>query len=143
MLGLIFALIALGAGWGACRLLRCSMSLAPSLGLAVLAVLASSCVGLGVPLVFAMAGVVVVLLVGVRRELRPKITKNFRPKLGELALVVAAAGPALILGLTLAPLATPISNHDGAFHVETIDALRRGQFVPGWYPIGFHTAVAA
>jgi hypothetical protein len=43
----------------------------------------------------------------------------------------------------MAGLDAPVSTHDGAFHVETIENLRRGVPVQSWYPIGFHSSVAA
>lgn len=60
-----------------------------------------------------------------------------------LLLAVAVATPALLLGAALAGVDAPVSTHDGAFHVETIDLLRHGDSIQMWYPVGFHTTAAA
>ena len=60
-----------------------------------------------------------------------------------LLLVCGCVLPLLLLGAAFASVEAPISTHDGAFHVETIDGLRSGAAAPGWYPIGFHASVAA
>jgi hypothetical protein len=48
-----------------------------------------------------------------------------------------------MLGSAFAGIEAPVSTHDGAFHVETIDSLRRGVPLETWYPVGFHSTVAA
>jgi len=60
-----------------------------------------------------------------------------------LVLALSAALPALMLGSAFAGVEAPVSTHDGAFHVEAIDSLRRGVPFATWYPIGFHASVAA
>jgi hypothetical protein len=64
-----------------------------------------------------------------------------RVTLGLLAAAVAI--PIGLLGAALASVDAPVSTHDGAFHVETIDNLRRGVPIDGWYPMGFHASAAA
>jgi len=143
VLGLVFALVVLAAGLLAVRAARLPDHLAPSAGLGVLAIITTWCAMLGVAplarsaLVAALAGGGVLLwLAGWRRQRRG-------PRRTDLVVVAAALGPGLLLGVAFAGLAVPASNHDGAFHVETIDALRRGQPLGGWYPIGFHASAAA
>ena len=58
-------------------------------------------------------------------------------------LAAAVAIPWLLLGLALVGVDAPVSTHDGAFHVESVDNLRRGVPVEGWYPMAFHGSVAA
>jgi hypothetical protein len=48
-----------------------------------------------------------------------------------------------MLGTAFAGIEAPVSTHDGAFHVEAIDSLRRGVPLETWYPVGFHATVAA
>jgi len=60
-----------------------------------------------------------------------------------LLLGLGAIIPALMLGFAFSGVEAPVSTHDGAFHVETIDQLRLGLRVDGWYPTGFHAAMAA
>jgi hypothetical protein len=48
-----------------------------------------------------------------------------------------------MLGSAFAGIEAPVSTHDGAFHVEAIDSLRRGVPLETWYPVGFHATVAA
>ena len=58
-------------------------------------------------------------------------------------MIGATLLPPLLLGVALASVDAPVSTHDGAFHVEMVDNLRRGVPIQGWYPIGFHASVAA
>src|SRR5579864_412683 len=73
-------------------------------------------------------------------------TRWDEPRVDRVAIAIlglALVLPWLLLGLALAGIEAPISTHDGAFHVELIDHLRRGVPIDGWYPIGFHSSVAA
>jgi hypothetical protein len=146
MLGVLFALTVLAAGWAMCRLLRCDVGLAPALGLAVLAVLSTWCVALGLPPVSAVGAVLVVVGAAC---LAPQWTTGPIPNPGDVhlgaALIVGVAAlvPAFVLGVTFASLDVPISNHDGAFHVERIAGVLQGQDVAPWYPMGFHASLAA
>jgi hypothetical protein len=60
-----------------------------------------------------------------------------------LIAVAACLAPLLLLGIAFAGVEAPLSTHDGAFHVETINALRHGARPNTWYPIGFHALAAA
>src|SRR5206468_8048265 len=113
-------------------------------GLGLLAVVATWCSRFGaLPLpgsvlivVCALAGVA--YLAGVPRR-RPDTS-------GLQALLLLLAGtavPCALLGAAFAGLEAPLSTHDGAFHVETVDALRHGIPRDTWYPIGFHALAAA
>jgi hypothetical protein len=112
-------------------------ALAPAMGLAVLAVASVWGAAFGAP--SWVSGVLLAALVAVGVQ-RLDLRKNRR-----LLAVLAAAAllPLLLLGVAFAGIEVPVSNHDGAFHVETIEALRHGVQPPMWYPIGFHTSVAA
>src|SRR4051794_6526202 len=117
MLGLAFALVAVGAGVAAIaalRLERKALALAPAIGLAVLPALSVWLVLLNVPTWLAGAVLLVLpllsaLLVRGERRQRPGWTA------GLLALAVVL--PAVLLGLAFGDLEVPTSVHDGAFHV--------------------------
>jgi hypothetical protein len=144
MLGVLFALVALLLGWATCRGLRVDLAIAPAAGLALMAIVTSWGLAAGTPLtpVLVMAiGLATAMAVALHRTDHPKPTRR---QLWTLALLVLAAVlPALLLGVAFAGLGAPVSNHDGAFHVETIDALRRGVHFDTWYPRGYHAAIAA
>src|SRR5919204_2513694 len=132
LLGVVFALLALGVGALACRVLRVESDLAPLLGLASLAVTATwGIIAFGFPAAMVGISLLMTAAVGLRA---------WRPS--PLVVVVAAA-PVVVLGVAFAGLEVPVSNHDGAFHVETIDALRTGSTGAFWYPRGYHASVAA
>ena len=62
------------------------------------------------------------------------------------AISVALITTLVVLGQSVSVQAgVPDYVHDGAFHTEMIDALRRGSPLPGygWYPSGFHAPAAA
>src|SRR6266542_1847130 len=146
MLGLAFALAAVAVGLVGARALRPrheQLALAPVIGLAALPVLSLWLGVLGVPLWLRGATLLVLGVWGVVASTRA--VRAVRLELGWTGalLAVAVVTPALILGLAFAGLEVPPSAHDGAFHVETIDAIRRGAPVSTWYPTGFHSMLAA
>lgn len=146
MLGLAFALAAVAVGLAGARALRPrheQLALAPVIGLAALPVLSLWLGVLGVPLWLRGATLLVLGVWGVVASTRA--VRAVRLELGWTGalLAVAVVTPALILGLAFAGLEVPPSAHDGAFHVETIDAIRRGAPVSTWYPTGFHSMLAA
>jgi hypothetical protein len=143
MLGVLFALIALLLGWAVCRALGLPLALAPVAGLAALAVSASWTVAAALPLTPVMVVLVgVSVLVAVRRPARfPDPTRADIPTIALLAF--AALVPAALLGIAFAGLDVPTNNHDGIYHVEIVDALRRGVHFDTWYPRGYHAAIAA
>jgi len=139
VLGLGFALLVCAAGLGGVRLLRLARwELAPPLGLALLVVPAIWFAAAGLPP--WLAGLLGLSLAAVGLA-SYRLVRTDRWTLG--LLLVATALPALLLGLAFAGLEVPVSNHDGAFHVENVDMLRRGVAVTTWYPLGFHATVAA
>jgi hypothetical protein len=146
LIGVVFVLLALGCGLAVNRVLRVPWSLAPLSGLASVAVLAVWCGALGAPPVVGAVLLVVLAGLGVTPALWT-MRKSWRGVVAcrgpILVLAAAAAIPALLLGTALAGVDVPISTHDGAFHVETIDSLRRGVPVQMWYPTGLHASVAA
>jgi len=145
LIGLLFAVLAVGCGVGVNRVLRAPLSLAPVTGLAAVAVIGVGCGAIGAPPLLGTGGVVALALGGaisgltLLRRASPSVYAGRGPL---LVLTMAAAIPALLLGTAFAGVDTPVSTHDGAFHVETIDSLRRGVPVQMWYPTGFHASAA-
>jgi hypothetical protein len=135
MLGIVFALVVVAAGLSLARVFpKAQWELAPALGLGLLPVMAVWCSVAHAPP--WLAGVLIVALAAFTR-----IPRELSRTTASL-LVVSTMLPAVLLAISFAGVEVPVSNHDGAFHVETIDALRRGEYVATWYPIGFHAAVA-
>src|SRR6266566_3602200 len=144
--GLLFAVLAVACGLGVTRALRVPLSLAPMSGLAAMAVIGVWCGAFGTPPQLGTGLVVMLALAGATTVLisLPSTWHNASACRGPLlVLALATAIPAVLLGTAFAGADTPVSTHDGAFHVETIDSLRRGVPVQMWYPIGFHASVAA
>jgi hypothetical protein len=148
LVAVLFCVAIWSAGFGVLRVLGLAkgllgFGLAPSLGLAVLAI-ASTWAGLirlppPVPGVF----VGVIALVGV--ALAATDYSNTARAIGSLAreqpralLLVCAATvvPVVAMGVAFADIQAPLSPHDGAFHVETTEAFRQGTAVSAWYPPG-------
>ncbi len=146
-IGLLFAVLATLCGLALTSGLRVHWSLAPFVGLAAMAVTTSWCVRLGAPPLLSTAVVVSMAVVGAAVAAREAVQARKLPNIGDrvtLAVLAAAvAVPWVLLGTVLAGMDAPVSTHDGAFHVELIDSLRRGAPVDGWYPMGFHSSVAA
>ncbi|GAC1325879.1 MAG: hypothetical protein NVSMB2_24670 [Chloroflexota bacterium] len=147
VIGLIYASVALACGVTAQRVFRLDLSLAPLSGLACVAVVSSWCAILGAPPFVASGLVLLATLCGIAlagRALRQDGGRVWRTcRAPTLVLAGAVLLPLVLLGIPFAGLETPVSTHDGAFHVETIDALRRGAFSSTWYPVGFHATVAS
>jgi len=145
-IGILFAILAALCGLALNRGLRVPLSLAPLSGLAAVVVLASWSTAVGLPpgwrsglvSVLALGGLGVAIAAVLRA--RPALRARWLPL---LLLALSVAIPALMLGFAFAAVEAPVSTHDGAFHVETIDKLRLGLRVEGWYPTGFHASVAA
>lgn len=147
LIGLICASVVLAVGMAAQRVLRMDVTLAPLVGLPCVAVVSTWCAILGAPpptngvLVVALA--LIGLLLSASRAV-PAFRAVWRVcRWPAIAIVVATLLPVVVLGAPFAGLEAPVSTHDGAFHTETIDALRRGTFVSTWYPVGFHATVAS
>lgn len=146
VIGVLFCVLAVLGGLAIARVLRTPISLAPLTGLAAMAVVTTFTAWLHLPPAAGTALVVSAALAGALRaglDATHSSTRTRPPRLVSALLIGSAALPALILGLAFAGLEAPLSTHDGAFHVEMIDNLRRGVPVQTWYPMGFHTSVAA
>lgn len=143
--GVVVAFLASLCGLAVCRVLRGPISLVPFGGLAAMAVLTTWCAAAGVPPVLSTGLVVLLAMVGVGvaiNTLRRTGLQKVDPVAGGV-LLAAVLVPWLLLGVALVGVDAPVSTHDGAFHVEVVDSLRRGVPVQGWYPMGFHTTIAA
>ena len=146
VIGLAYALLATLCGVAVQRGLRQSWSSAPLSGLAIIAVLTSWTTALHLPPLAGSSALVLLALAGLACAARalPSLMRNARACRAPAVLLVAATfTPALLLGTAFAAVEAPVSVHDGAFHVETIDRLRQGLTVENWYPLGFHTSLAA
>jgi hypothetical protein len=141
---LFSALVVLG-GLPIARLLRVPTSLAPLTGLAGIVVVTTFTAWLRLPSAAGTALVTGAALAGALRSglAATSLSTRTSARLAAALLIGSAAVPALILGLAFAGLEAPLSTHDGAFHVEMIDRLRHGLAIDTWYPMGFHTSVAA
>jgi hypothetical protein len=155
LLGVAFSVAAVLAGVAVARALRLSLGLlrvglTPSLGLAGLAIATSWNTLLGGPpiaatlMVVALGGLGVGVLARDRDGLRVAPSRPGPPRRWLWAtLGLSLALPALVGGVGFAGVLAPLSGHDGAFHVETIQGLRLGERWQGWYPVGFHAVLAA
>lgn len=136
MLGLIFALLIVAVGLLVAGRHR---HLATVLGLGIVLPLCAWLPLVGVPPWVRGLAVVALAVAGVIVS-RPRPARSLTNGL----LLIAVLLPAVLLGVAFAGIEVPVSAHDGAFHVETIDALRQGSnTVSTWYPSGFHSTMAA
>src|SRR5216683_173025 len=151
MVSVFFVVLVLACGAALTRGLRLPLNVAPLAGLAGMAVLTTWCARLGAPPLVSSGLIVVGAIVGVsgtvlsaRKAEKAEVEKNARAwRVPLIVLAISAAIPALMLGSVFAGVEAPVSTHDGAFHVEAIDSLRRGVPLETWYPVGFHATVAA
>jgi len=150
VIGVLFAVLAALCGVGVTRACRGPLSLAPITGLAAMAVLTTWCARLGVPPLVGTLGVVGLAIAGLgvagcalRVTRSAAVAVALRDQVTTILLVVSVVIPTVLLGAAMASVDAPVSTHDGAFHVETIENLRQGVAVQGWYPMGFHTSVAS
>jgi hypothetical protein len=155
LLGVAFSVVAVLAGVAVAWALRLPagllrVGLAPSLGLAGLAIAATWDTLLGGPpiaatlMVVALGGLGLGLLARGRDQPRVAAGKPGPPTRWLWAtLGLGLALPMLVGGIGFAGVLAPLSGHDGAFHVETVQGLRLGQPWHGWYPVGFHAVLAA
>lgn len=136
MLGVILAALVVGVGLTVVRALGIDKALAPAAGLASIVVAASWLAALHVPLLLVGVAMIGVAAAGVRGVRGERLSWTIG------ALGIAVAVPTVLLLAAFASMDVPVSTHDGAFHVETVDALRHGQLLQSWYPTGFHVTVA-
>jgi hypothetical protein len=155
VLGVVSALLMMGAGCAALRLLGIAqrpvmLGLAPVVGFALLAVLSTWGLQIGVPETMVGILLLVVCLAGLVLGVRAWVIQ------GELKRRVHWPAAAMLVCALLIPLVVlpqaisiqagvPDYTHDGAHHAETVDALRHGSRIAGfaWYPTGFHAPAAA
>ncbi len=147
-LAVLLALLTLAAGYGVVRLLGLSkgavaFGLVPATGLAVCAVVATWVGWLAIPpplagLIVLAIGIVGVALLVADRDWLAASFGGFVRQDRRAALVLAAAVlvPLVCMAIAFVQVQTPLSPHDGAFHVETSDAYRRAASLVGWYPPG-------
>jgi hypothetical protein len=145
---LIFTALVLTTGYAVLRPLglakgACAPGLLPGAGLAALACLLTwtALAGLPAPLPgIAVAGVSVAgfALIVVDREPLLTASRGFLHKQRWAAIWLGASlvVPIVSLSVAFAGLQVPLSPHDGAFHVETADAVRNAIAVGSWYPPG-------
>ena len=148
LVAIVFSLLALTTGYAALRGLGLAkgvsaLGLVPAAGLAVMAVVATWSGLLGAPppspgvLVLACSLCAVLLMLRERDVLLSASAGFLRQHRGAAALLTASAViPMVSLGVAFAGVQAPLSPHDGAFHVETSDAFRRGAAQLDWYPPG-------
>jgi hypothetical protein len=132
-------------------LLRClglakgvvALGLAPSAGLAILCVASTWAGSLQAPPQLPGAVVLVFVLVGLgfcvhdREALFEAMGALLHDqRLAGATLVAALAVSCVAMGVAFAAVQAPLSPHDGAAHVETSDAFRRGAALANWYPPG-------
>src|SRR5437879_2903986 len=144
----------IGAGFAGLRLVGVSrgpsaLGLAPAAGIGLLAVLTTWALRVQVP--EPIVGLVILAL-GVTgaalgaSELAAGSQSWGCHRLESGALIIALITTLVVLGQSVSVQAgVPDYVHDGAFHTEMIDSLRRGSPLPGygWYPSGFHAPAAA
>lgn len=156
LIGLFFSVLIVCAGLAFLRLAGLmkgptALGLAPAGGLALLAITTSWSTLLGAPTIVGavlVAGLGVCGLVLVWRELstaRAILATRGENRLAFGLLTLALLIPTVALGAGFAGVEVPLSSHDGAYHVEVIQAFRTGARLNGadWYPPGFHATVAA
>jgi hypothetical protein len=146
LIPILLAALAIASGLAVNRGLRLPASLAPFSGLAALVVLTRWCVALGAPPWLTSALVVLLAVLGIATawpSANAALAALRACRVPTVLVLASSLIPAVMLASLFAGVDTPVSNHDGAYHVETVDYLRRGVGVPGWYPVGFHALAAA
>jgi hypothetical protein len=125
------------------------LALAPSLGLAVLAIAATWCDLLGAPPIASTLAVFIIAAAGV------VVTVEQAPSLPRVRLdraldrvfwacvALTVLLPLVIVAVALGQVQAPLSQFDGANHVEIMQALRTGTAGSSWYPPGIHALFAA
>jgi hypothetical protein len=154
LLGLAFSVLAFGAGWLVLHLLGLnkgftSTGLAPAVGLAILAVVTVARAAAGLPpavgtmFLLGSGGIGVALAVHDGWTAAPYALRQHEHRSTFALLGCALVIPVFISGFGLHGIEVPLSTHDGAYHVEVIQALQNGASLPSWYPPGLHATIAA
>src|SRR5438445_681741 len=147
-IAILFALLVISAGAAVLRMFGlgkgvAALGLAPAAGLAVLAIVSTwtGLLNLAPPLpglallAIALAGAS--LTVGDRQTVAAASRALIAEQpLASGTLLIALVVPCVAIGFAFAGVQAPLSPHDGAFHVETIDHFRRGVAALAWYPPG-------
>jgi hypothetical protein len=155
LLGLLFAALVLSAGYALPRVMGRSKGavalgvLAPA-GVAMLTCLTTWSTLVGAPpptagvLVAGMALAGLALVIVDRRSLLDAVAHAVGEyRTAAVVLGLALVVPVVVAGVAFAGLRAPLSTHDGAYHSETIEALRTGGPWMEWYPPGFASLFAA
>src|SRR5256885_1706969 len=122
---LVLAIACTCAGAGVIRVvgLKAGFGLAPSIGIAMFAILATG--GMAVPLPPPLTGVLLLILAAAGAVLaRRGVYISRTPAV--LFAGIAVCIPLLLATTVFGSIGAPLSTHDGAFHVEAIDGLRHG-----------------
>jgi hypothetical protein len=148
VVAVLFCIAVTSAGLGVLRVLGLSkgplgLGLAPSVGLAVLAIVSTWAGLLRIPPPVPGALVGSICLIGLvlaaldaattASAVRSLAREQARPL---ILLCVAMLVPLVVMGVAFANVQAPLSPDDGAFHVETTSAFREGTAVSAWYPPG-------
>jgi hypothetical protein len=155
VVAIVFCVAVWCAGFGTLRALGLSkgplgFGLAPSVGLAVLAIVSTwaGLFRLPPPLPGLLVGAIALIGLGVAATDYPTSARALRNMTREQprALLLLCAGilvPIVAMGVAFANVQAPLSPDDGAFHVETTNAFRQGIAVLGWYPPGLAATFGA
>ena len=147
-IAILFALLVISAGAAVLRMFGlgkgvAAVGLAPAAGLAVLAIVSTSTGLLNLPPPLPGLAVLAIALAGASLTVRDRQTVAAASRaliaeqpLASGTLLLALVVPCVAIGLAFAGVQAPLSPHDGAFHVETIDRFRRGVAALAWYPPG-------
>jgi hypothetical protein len=154
-LPLLFFIVVVGAGTCLLKAARippglATLGLAPSAGLATFASFTLWARAIGLPLwlsttcIFALgAGGAWLLWRDCCHWSSSRESLGRSERLVVLFLSAAVIIPVVVLELAFVGVTVPISTHDGAYHSEHSEVLRRGLSWDAWYPPGFHGTVAA
>jgi hypothetical protein len=144
----VFSLAVVSAGFAGLRTLGLAkgaigIGLSPAAGLAILTVVSTWTIDLGLPpplpgvLVLSVAMMGLGLAARDRQAIGLTLRTVVREQRLALALLLTALlVPLLVTGFAFAGVEVPLSPHDGAAHTETIQAFRLGHATLSWYPPG-------
>src|SRR5579859_2589418 len=148
LLAIAFAVLVMGAGYAALRLLQVgkgavSLGLAAPTGLSVLAILTSWVSLLRLPWPTAGAVWWLIALIGVIAVVhdRAALLNTARllwleQRVATVTLGAAVLVPLVATGIAMGGAPVPLSPHDGAAHTEAVQAFRTAAAWSNWYPPG-------